>query len=238
MRTSAGTTLTASPPLVMIGWMRTVSRSQKLSRWQWIAFSAICAADSALMPRCGEPPACEARPVNRICLISAPFDDSTMNERVRCSSCEPRWIIIAMSISSKWPLATSSGLPSRNSISPRSRRRRRSSTSMNSSAGTAKNTISPARCSVAPDAASPIATPSMPATWALWPQLCAAPVCGSASGCSEVRRLSSSPSSARRGPGLPPRSRPLTPVSPRPVCGARPSSRHRLAPPATRSGSR
>src|SRR5712672_3207996 len=50
-----------------------------------------------------------------------------------------------MSMSSKCPLATSSGLPSRNSISPFSLRRRRSSTSMNSSAGTAKNTSSPHR---------------------------------------------------------------------------------------------
>ena len=31
--TSAGTTLTASPPLVMIGWMRIVSLSWKVSRW-------------------------------------------------------------------------------------------------------------------------------------------------------------------------------------------------------------
>ena len=54
-------------------------------------------------------------------------------------------------------------------------------------------------------AESPIATPSMPATWALWPQLWAAPVCGSASGWSEVRRLSSSPIKARRGPGALPR---------------------------------
>ena len=60
-----------------------------------------------------------------------------------------------MSMSSKWPLATSSGLPSRNSISPLFLRPRRSSTSMNSSAGTAKNTSSPARCSAAPIADQP-----------------------------------------------------------------------------------
>jgi len=44
----------------------------------------------------------------------------------------------------------------------------------------------------------------MPAIWALWPQLCAAPVCRSASGWSEVRRLSSSPTIATRGPGRAP----------------------------------
>ena len=93
---------------------------------------------------------------------------------------------------------------------------------MNSSAGTAKKTISPARWPAIPASVNPIAAPSIPAIWALWPQLWAAPVTGSASGCSEVRRLSSSPIKASRGPGAPPASRPLTPVSARPVCGAKP----------------
>src|SRR5579863_824705 len=69
------------------------------------------------MPSCGAPPAWLARPRKRICLTSAPFDESAINERLVIWSCEPAWIIIAMSMSSKWPLATSSGLPSRNSIS-------------------------------------------------------------------------------------------------------------------------
>jgi hypothetical protein len=55
---------------------------------------------------------------------------------------------------------------------------------------------------------SAIAAPSIPAICALCPQLCAAPVRGSVSGCSEVRRLSSSPTSASRGPGSRPESRP------------------------------
>jgi hypothetical protein len=37
----------------------------------------------------------------------------------------------------------------------------------------------------------------MPATWALWPHACAAPVCGSASGCPVTCRPSSSPISAK-----------------------------------------
>ena len=80
--TSAGTTLTASPPLVMIGWMRIVSFSQKVSRWAAIAFIAIIAAFSALIPSCGRLPACAARPMKRICLTSAPFDDSARMDRV------------------------------------------------------------------------------------------------------------------------------------------------------------
>jgi hypothetical protein len=48
--TSAGTTLTASPPLVMIGWMRIVSFSQKVSRWADMALIAIIAAFRALIP--------------------------------------------------------------------------------------------------------------------------------------------------------------------------------------------
>ena len=66
----------------MIGWMRIVSWSWKVSRWQWIALRAICAADSALMPSCGAPPAWLARPRKRICLTSAPFDESAMYERL------------------------------------------------------------------------------------------------------------------------------------------------------------
>src|SRR5215469_9716111 len=88
-----------------------------------------------------------------------------------------------------------------------------------------KKIISPPRCRAIPASVSPIAAPSIPAICALWPQLCAAPVAGSASGCSDVRRLSSSPMTARRGPVAEPTSRPLTPVSARPLRGASPRAR-------------
>ena len=65
----------------MIGWMRIVSLSQKVSRCHAIAFIASIAALSALMPSCGRPPACAARPRKRICLTSAPFEESARNER-------------------------------------------------------------------------------------------------------------------------------------------------------------
>jgi hypothetical protein len=40
--------------------------------------SAIIAAERALMPSCGAPPAWLARPKKRICLTSAPFELSAM----------------------------------------------------------------------------------------------------------------------------------------------------------------
>ena len=51
MRTSAGTALTASPPLVMMGWTRTVSSSRKVSRLALMAAMASEAAFRALMPK-------------------------------------------------------------------------------------------------------------------------------------------------------------------------------------------
>ena len=49
----------------------------------------------------------------------------------------------------------------------------------------------------------PMAAPSIPATCALCPQACAAPVSGSASGCPVTRSPSSSPMSAKVGPSPP-----------------------------------
>ena len=64
IRTSAGTALTASPPLVMMGWTRTVSASRKVSRLKWMAVKASVAALRALIPRWGAPPAWAPRPMN------------------------------------------------------------------------------------------------------------------------------------------------------------------------------
>ena len=52
--------------------------SQMVSRWAWIALNASIAAESALIPCCGAPPAWLARPMKRICLTRAPFDESAM----------------------------------------------------------------------------------------------------------------------------------------------------------------
>src|SRR6266851_5626037 len=63
------------------------------------------------------------------------------------SGCDVVWIIMARSTSSKWPRRSSSGLPPRNSRRPARACCTRHSTSPYSSAGTAKKTTRPARCS-------------------------------------------------------------------------------------------
>jgi hypothetical protein len=140
------------------------------------------------------------------------------------SGCDVVWIIIAMSTSSKCPRRSSSGLPPRNSRRPARACCTRHSTSPYSSAGTAKNTTRPARCSKARASQRPMAAPRSPAIWALWPQACAAPVSGSAIGCPATTRPSSSPSSATVGPSLTPEASARTPVRARPLRGFRPSS--------------
>src|SRR5882672_386887 len=65
------------------------------------------------------------------------------------SGCDVVWIIMARSTSSKWPRRRSSGLPPRNSSRPARACWTRHSTSPYSSAGTAKKTTRPARCSKA-----------------------------------------------------------------------------------------
>src|SRR5437899_1090430 len=85
------------------------------------------------------------------------------------------WIIIARSTSSKCPSRRSSGLPPRNSSLPARACATRHSISPYSSAGTEKNATRPASRSNALASRSPIAAPSMPAIWAVWPHACAAP---------------------------------------------------------------
>ena len=100
----------------------------------------------------------------------------------------------------------------------------RHSRSPPSSAGTAKNVARPARCSKAFASRRPMAAPSMPATCALWPQACAAPVSGSASGWPGTRSPSSSPSTAKVGPApAPPGTSARTPVNASPDRGESPS---------------
>ena len=73
------------------------------------------------MPRCGEDPACAARPVNRTYLTTWPLVVPPM-----ANECDPMslavWHIIAMSTSSNSPSRISSCLPPMNSILPCSRR--------------------------------------------------------------------------------------------------------------------
>jgi len=64
--------------LVMIGWMQTVSLSRSSRAGRGSRLSASIAADSALMPSCGAPPAWLARPKKRICLTTAPFELSAI----------------------------------------------------------------------------------------------------------------------------------------------------------------
>src|SRR5262245_37800334 len=137
------------------------------------------------------------------------------------------WIIIARSTSSKCPRFTSSGLPPKNSSAPARRWLIRHSRSPPSSAGTAKNTTRPLRCSNAPASWSAIAAPSNPATCALWPHAWAAPVAGSASGCPLTTNASSSPISANVGPWpFCPAVSARTPVSASPVRGSSPIFRN------------
>ena len=96
--------------------------------------------------------------------MMAPLDDrATWEARVSVLV----WNIIAMSTSSKCPSRMSSALPDRNSSSLRALRPMRSSTSIISSAGTAKKTSEPASSGSTPPDRSPMAAPTMPATWAL-----------------------------------------------------------------------
>src|SRR5262245_4405015 len=110
------------------------------------------------------------------------------------------WIIIARSTSSKWPRRRSSGLPPRNSSLPARAWLTRHSISPYSSAGTEKNTARPASWSKALTSSKPIAAPSIPAIWALWPQACAAPVVASPSGWPATTSASSSPRPANGRP--------------------------------------
>ena len=97
--------------------------------------------------------------------------------------------------------------------------------SIYSSAGTPKNTTSPASSGKTPDFTIPQAAASMVEICRLWPQACAAPVAGSAFGLVGQPTASSSPKTAAVGPGLPPFARPLTPLIAKPVCGSKPRSR-------------
>src|SRR5690242_17126982 len=133
------------------------------------------------------------------------------------------WIIIERSTSSKCPRRSSSGLPPRNSSLPLRACDTRHSMSPYSSAGTAKNTTRPASWSKALASSSPMAAPSRPATWALWPQAWAAPVWGSATGWPVTTSASSSPSRANVGPEpARPATSARTPVSANPLFGERP----------------
>ena len=71
------------------------------------------------------------------------------------------WHIMAMSTSSNSPKRISSCFPPMNSIFPCSRRSSRLATSMNSSAGTAKGTISPFNSGNTSGADNPITAPSI-----------------------------------------------------------------------------
>ena len=109
------------------------------------------------MPSCGAPPACAGA------ADEADLLDQRAVRRIRRCSERLRHLIVRAEHGSSSPCryrrngpwrrarACRAGIRSR----PARARRRRSSTSMNSSAGTAKNTISPARCSAAPDCRQP-----------------------------------------------------------------------------------
>ena len=73
MFTESGTAFTAEPPFVIIGWTLILSSSLKVSLCIWIAWRAKVAAFRALMPFQGEPPACEARPINSARLATTPL---------------------------------------------------------------------------------------------------------------------------------------------------------------------
>src|SRR3989442_141184 len=89
------------------------------------------------------------------------------------------------------------------------------------------NATRPARRSMALARTRPIAAPTSPAIWALWPHAWTAPVDRSASGCPATTSASSSPTSANVGPGpAPPAASARTSVIASPVRGARPSWRN------------
>src|SRR3990172_4275761 len=152
---------------------------------------------------CGAPPACAARPTYRIVLTMQPLFEAGMPV-LPSSGRGVAWIMRGRSASEKGASRSSSGLPPRNSSLPARACATRHSISPYSSAGTAKNTARPASCSNALASSSPIAAPSSPAICALWPQACAAPVCGSPSGWPATTSASSSPRTANVGAPRPP----------------------------------
>ena len=127
------------------------------------------------------------------------------------------WSIIARSTSSNSPNLMSSGLPPRNSILPSRRRESRYSISMYSSAGTAINTSRPLSSDRTSLCINARAAPKSMPIWQWWPQAWAAPVVGSAWGCSLTINESSSPRMARVGPAVPPTSSARTPVKAKPA---------------------
>ena len=181
IRTSAGTALTASPPLVMMGWTRILSSSRKVSRLKLMAVKAIVAAFRALMPRCGAPPAWEARPMNWMRLATVPLLVLLMH------ICFSTGLLVVWSIMARWmssnsPSRTSSGLPPKNSIFPSRRSPSRYSISMYSSAGTAMNARRPDRESRTLGLVRAAAAPSIMPIWQWCPQAWAALVSRSACG--------------------------------------------------------
>ena len=99
--------------------------------------------------------------MKRIFLMMAPLEErATWEARVSVLV----WNIIARSTSSKCPSRMSSALPERNSSSSRALRRMRPSTSIISSAGTAKNTSEPPSAGNTAADSSPMAAPTIPAT--------------------------------------------------------------------------
>ena len=141
-----------------------LSSSLNVSRLKLMAVMAIIAAFKALMPRCGAPPAWEARPMNWMRLATVPLLVLLMHISfsagllVVCS-------IIAMWTSSNSPSRTSSGLPPRNSILSSRRSPSRYSISMYSSAGTAMKAMRPARESSTSELVRAVAAPSIMAIW-------------------------------------------------------------------------
>ena len=126
--------------------------------------------------------------------------------------------------SSNSPRRTNSGLPPKNSIWPFLRRPSRNSISMYSSAGTAMKAMRPASDSRTSDWVRAVAAPSIMAIWQWCPQAWAAPVSGSAWGCSATIRESNSPRIAKVGPAEPPKASARTPVTANPFLGCIPNS--------------
>src|SRR2546428_828596 len=174
----------------------------------------------------GAPPACAARPTKRAVFPNRPLLDPGTHARPS-SGRGVVWIIIAGSPSSRWPRRSTQRFPPRTSSRAARTSLRRNSRSPPSSAGTAMNTPGTGRRSMALARRRPIAAPTSPAIWALWPHAWTAPVDRSASGCPATTSASSSPTSANVGPGpAPPAASARTPVIASPVRGARPSWRN------------
>ena len=115
--TSDGTALTASPPLVIIPWMRTVSSARWVSRSALMAWIAKEAAFRALTPRWGRLPAWAPTPVYLTNFTTWPLLVPPMANR-RSPMSLAVWHIMAMSTSSNSPSRISSCLPPRNSSLP------------------------------------------------------------------------------------------------------------------------